>query len=76
MRYDGLLHERGARPFHFEVTCLMHLDYNKVVIKAWREFIANLIQVLSKVKEESLMFNKDDYAHIFKRMREIEKKLK
>ena len=62
--------KEGVRPFRFEVTWLMHLDYTKVVIKAWREFIANPIQASSKVKEESFMFNKDVYGNIFKRMRD------
>ncbi|KAK2378521.1 hypothetical protein QL285_066416 [Trifolium repens] len=76
LRCGGLPIARGARPFRFEAAWINHSDYEDVVLNAWLAERGNITSALNKVKDDSIVFNKDIFGNIFRKKREIANRLK
>lgn len=76
MRCGGIPETRGSRPFRFEAVWLTHPDYATVVEKAWDKEKGNLVEALSKVKDDSIVFNQEVFGNIFRRKQALERRLK
>lgn len=76
VRCGGLPEERGPRPFRFEAAWVTHEDYHQVVHRAWTRRQGSPVEALEQVRADSLVFNKEVFGNIFRRKREIERRLK
>lgn len=76
LRFGGLPQSRGHRPFRFEAAWIGHVDYANLVSNAWNSSNHSTSVALNKVRENSIIFNKDVFGNIFKRKRHIENRLK
>lgn len=66
LRCGGLTPARGQRPSH-DVAWIMHDQYATVEEKSWNDEKGRPIQVLTKVKENFLIFNKEVFGSIVKK---------
>lgn len=76
VRCGGLPEEWGPRPFRFEAAWVTHEDYHQVVHRAWTRRQGSPVEALEQVRADSLVFNKEVFGNIFRRKREIERRLK
>ncbi|XP_024636248.1 uncharacterized protein [Medicago truncatula] len=76
LRFGGLPLAIGPRPFRFEAAWIDHEDYYDLVTTAWNSSNHNPTTALKNVRESSIIFNQEVFGNIFKRKRQVEKRLK
>ena len=75
LRCEGQQLVRGERPIRFLAAWTTHPDYDTVVDTAWHRGDQIVVNCLAKVKEDSLVFNKDVFGNILYRKRRLETRL-
>lgn len=60
----------------FQATWLAHLGYQDIVALAWKKPNMNVVNCLSNVKEDSLVFNRETFRNIFRKKRQLEARIK
>ena len=73
---EGVNNLVGPRPFRFEASWAMHGDYEEVVWSAWSMGGAHVWDKLIKVRDDSIIFNKQVFGNIFRRKRSLENRLR
>jgi len=76
LRFGGLPLARGPRPFRFEAAWIDHEEYANLVDKAWNSSNHNTITSLSKVRDNSIIFNHEVFGNIFRRKQRVVNRLK
>lgn len=76
LRFGGLPLAIGPHPFRFEAAWIDHEDYYDLVTTAWNSSNHNPTTALKNVRESSIIFNQEVFGNIFKRKRQVEKRLK
>ena len=76
LRCEGVGIPAGPRPFRFEASWTMHDDYEGVVSSAWFRGGVQVWDKLAKVREDSIIFNKQVFGNIFRKKRNLENRLK
>ena len=59
----------GARPFHFQECWNRHLVYHPLVHRAWNEEVRGVSFKPERVKEESMIFNREVFGNTFSKKR-------
>ncbi|XP_016164225.1 uncharacterized protein LOC107606708 [Arachis ipaensis] len=75
VRCQGNDRRVGVKPFHFQVVWSYHPSFSSVVRGAWDKGRPNPIRCLSQVRDDALAFNRDVFGNIFKRKRELERRV-
>ena len=75
LRCAGFPRPRGVRSFRFEAAWATHKDYCNVVDHAWSKEKGNVVDGLYRVRDDSIMFNKNVFGNIFRRKRLLEARL-
>lgn len=57
--------------FHFQAVWLTHPDYNKLVENTCNSSIGDVPVKLGKIKDQSLIFNRDIFGNIFRQKKKI-----
>lgn len=65
-----------AKLFHFQAAWMSHPEYEAVVHNTWSHSHGNAMLKLDKVRERSLIFNREVFGNIFKRKRHLEGRIK
>ena len=73
LRCSGIDGIRGIRTFRFEAAWASHQDYGRVVENAWDRGNQDVVW---RVKEDSIVCNKEVFGNIFRRKRHLEARLK
>ena len=76
LRFGGIPLARGPRPFCFEEAWIDHEAYSDLVATTWNSSNHNPNVTLSKVREHSIIFNQEVFGSIFRKKRQVERKLK
>lgn len=76
IRLGGVIQNRGPRHFKFEASWIVYEDYEGVVQSAWESRRGRPLDALTKVKYQSIIFNKEVFGNIFKKKRLIEARMK
>lgn len=71
LRLGGLPQMRGPYPFRFEAEWIAHDNYSHLVEIVWLESNNNPVVALAKVRDESIIFNREGFGNIFKRKHNI-----
>ena len=64
---SGFPKARGPKPFRFEAAWVLHEDYHHVVTRAWNKEVNGVVDGLRRVKDDSIIFNKEVFGNIFRR---------
>ncbi|XP_025625104.1 uncharacterized protein [Arachis hypogaea] len=75
VRCQGNDRRVGVKPFRFQVAWSYHPSFSSVVRGAWDKGRSNPICCLSQVRDDALAFNRDVFGNIFKRKRELERRV-
>ncbi|KAL4328991.1 hypothetical protein AHAS_Ahas13G0255400 [Arachis hypogaea] len=75
VRCQGNDRRVGVKPFRFQVAWSYHPSFSSVVRGAWDKGRPNPIRCLSQVRDDALAFNRDVFGNIFKRKRELERRV-
>lgn len=67
---------RKDRPFGFQAAWCAHEDYMGVVQEAWGGAETGIVQSLCKVRDQSIIFNKEVFGNIFAKKKELEARLR
>lgn len=66
---------RRSKLFHFQAAWISHPDYELLVTNSWRQTQGAVPLKLSRVRDDSIQFNKEIFGNIFKRKRELEARI-
>ena len=69
LRMSGFPQAHGPKPFRFEAAWVYHEDYHHVVHQAWNKGVNGVVDGLNRVKDASIIFNKEVFGNIFRRKR-------
>ncbi|XP_025636054.1 uncharacterized protein [Arachis hypogaea] len=75
IRCQGNDRRVGVKPFRFQVAWSYQPSFLSVVRGAWDKGRPNPIRCLSQVRDDTLAFNRDVFGNIFKRKRELERRV-
>ncbi|XP_057755722.1 uncharacterized protein LOC130974897 [Arachis stenosperma] len=75
VRCQGNDRRVGVKSFRFQVAWSYHPSFSSVVRGAWDKGRPNPICCLSQVRDDALAFNRDVFGNIFKRKRELERRV-
>ena len=65
MRCGGKVLEKAEQPIQFLAAWTIHPNYDATVDNAWKLGRRNVLECVSRVKQDSIAFNKDQFGNIF-----------
>ena len=67
LRMGGFPQAHGPKPFRFQAAWVYQEDYHHVVSQPWNKGDNGVVDGLRRVKDDSIIFNKEVFSNIFLR---------